>query len=299
MSWLLLAIVAYLLLAVANVSDKLFLKTLFRHPAMLASVIGGLGIFSFILVPFGEFGWNGAFSFWTSIVAGVLFVCALLFFFHALGREEASRVIPYIGALNPIITLLFSALVLEELLSGRELIAFIILIVGGYIVAHDPWSHPKEHSYTTWILASLSSVFFAISFVLSKMLFEDLGFINAFVWIRVGSFVGAFALIAYAFTKRKEYLHEFSHVASKGFFAFVGVQIVGGLGFVLQNVAISMGSVSLVNAMQGVQYVFVIAFAAAMARKFPKLIQEKVSKKIIMVKLVGVVIIGVGLVLLS
>lgn len=299
MSWILLVTGAYLLLAVANVSDKIFLKSLFRHPAVLACVIGGIGMISVFLIPFGQFGWPGTFYCFSLILAGVCFVFALLFFFHALSAEEASRVIPYVGALIPIITLLFASVFLGETLSSKAYIGFCLLIVGGYVVAHDPWSRPKEHSFHTWIMASLGAILFAISFVLSKWLFASMDFIQAFVWIRIGSLFAALVIIVISLLRRATYVNEFRHVLSRGFLGFLGVQAVGGIGFILQNVAISKGSVSLVNAMQGVQYVFVIVLAGLLAKRFPSLIQETVSKRIIVAKLTGVVVIGVGLVLIA
>ncbi len=299
MSWILLVTGAYLLLAVANVSDKIFLKALFRHPAVLAVIIGGMGVISFVLIPFGHFGWPGIFYFCSLMMAGVCFVLALLFFFHALSAEEASRVIPYVGALIPIVTLVFASAFLNEELARSAYIGFALLIIGGYIVAHDPWSHPKEHSFHIWIMASLGAMFFAISFVLSKWLFSSMDFIQAFVWIRVGSLLAALVILLISVIRGAKYLKEFRHVVSKGFLAFLGVQAVGGVGFILQNVAISKGSVSLVNAMQGIQYVFVIVFAGLLAKRFPRLIQEKISRKIVVAKLVGVVVIGVGLILIA
>jgi len=299
MSWILLVIWAYMLLAVANISDKIFLKALFRHPAILASIIGGMGSISVVLIPFGQFGWPGLFYFCSLILAGVCFVLALLFFFHALSAEEASRVVPYVGALVPIVTLVFASAFLNEELAGNAYVGFAFLIVGGYMVAHDPWSNPNEHSFHTWIMASLGSMFFALSFVLSKWLFSTMDFIQAFVWIRIGSVFAALVIIAISLFRKASYLKELRHVASKGFLAFLGVQAIGGIGFILQNVAISKGSVSLVNAMQGIQYVFVIAFAGLFAKQFPKIIQENISKKIVVAKLIGVVVIATGLVLIA
>jgi hypothetical protein len=76
-------------------------------------------------------------------------------------------------------------------------------------------------------------------------------------------------------------------------------QIIGSLGFILQNYAIFLGSVVLVNALQGTQYAFLLIISAGLALWKPKLLKENFSKKILIHKILAVAFIAFGLFLLT
>ena len=78
------------------------------------------------------------------------------------------------------------------------------------------------------------------------------------------------------------------------FLVFVG-QFFGAAGFILQNYAIFLGSVALVNAAQGMQYALLLIISTFLALTSPKLLKETFSWRIYLQKLLAVLIIGVGL----
>lgn len=75
----------------------------------------------------------------------------------------------------------------------------------------------------------------------------------------------------------------------------LGAQGLGALAFVLQNYAISFGSVAIINALQGVQYAFLLLFAWLLTLFYPKIIKEDISKKILWKKIGAIVLISLGL----
>jgi len=54
-----------------------------------------------------------------------------------------------------------------------------------------------------------------------------------------------------------------------------------------------------VNALQGLQYVFLLFFAVFLSFKFPNILKEEVSRDVLLQKIIAVLLIGGGLVLLS
>ena len=150
-------------------------------------------------------------------------------------------------------------------------------------------------SFEELFIVVLAAVFFAASFVSSKYVFDQTEFLNGFIWIRLGSFL-AVAFLFFKRDTRKAFKKAISKIKSKTGILFLGNQGIGAIGFLLQSLAISLGSVALVNAMQGVQFVFVIGLAGIASIKFPKLSgEEKIDTKIIIEKLAAVLIIAAGL----
>ena len=72
-------------------------------------------------------------------------------------------------------------------------------------------------------------------------------------------------------------------------------QATGALGFVLVNYAISLASVSLVNAMQGVQYGFLLLMVGLLGRKFPKILSERLSGGVLAQKIIAIALISAGI----
>src|SRR3989338_6775356 len=136
--WLLIVVAAHLLNALAFLVDKFLLVRAVPVPAAYAFAVGMLGVTGFILLPFDPVLPHGVGEWVIDIAAGATFVAALLAFFTALRRGEASRVVPYVGGTIPVWTLVLAYLFLGERLAQRELFAFAVLVVGAALIARDP-----------------------------------------------------------------------------------------------------------------------------------------------------------------
>lgn len=74
---------------------------------------------------------------------------------------------------------------------------------------------------------------------------------------------------------------------------------LSGIAFALLNYAIAIGSVTLVNAMQGLQYVFLLIMVAILSYKYPNILTEAVSRKSLTQKIIAVTLIGLGLAMIA
>jgi hypothetical protein len=82
---------------------------------------------------------------------------------------------------------------------------------------------------------------------------------------------------------------------SKNKYLVIFNQVIGSIGFVLQSYAVFLGSVALVNALQGVQYALLLIISAGLALLAPKLLKETFSWRIVLQKLLAVLVIALGL----
>jgi len=135
--------------------------------------------------------------------------------------------------------------------------------------------------------------------VITKQVYIELEFINGFVWSRFGGFIAAVSILLIPsarcaiFNQPKQ-----KNQGSTAVLFFTG-QVAGALGFVLVNYAISLASVSLVNAMQGVQYAFLLVMALIIAKRFPKAMTEKLSGRVLVQKIAAIILISAGIGLIA
>ena len=148
----------------------------------------------------------------------------------------------------------------------------------------------------------IAGLFFAISHVAVKYSYDAYGFFNGFVWTKlpIGIF-GAMLLLSPTvraiFNKKTKTTSE--KAVSRKRSALIAVNIsLGVAGSILLQYAMALGSVSLVNALAGVQYAMLIVVVALMSKFFPKIIKESFTRKEIIQKAVAVFIISIGLFLL-
>jgi drug/metabolite transporter (DMT)-like permease len=312
MNWFFVALVAYFLLAIVNLTDKFLVE----------KVVGSARAYTFIacamgsLVLFGApwfLSWPGIFGFFLDLVLGGLFASALLLLYAALRRGEASRSLVIIGGSTPIFSLPLSFFILGDKFSHSQLIAMIFLVVGVLIVAflpgrrHGFWNNffdslnlRNNSSFLTIILSLGSGLAYALFFVGSKFAYQTQAFLSTFLWTRLGAILAA-AFILFSPRARREIKALFTRNPktrrNQGLVA--GNQILGSIAFVLQNYAIYLGPVALVNALQGVQYAWIIILGALVSFFAPKILKEDTTWPIVLQKGVAILIISVGLYFLS
>lgn len=292
--WLPIVVSAYFLNAVAAVVDKFLIAKKIPNPAVYTFFIAALGLLGLVLIPWG-FNWPGWFQFLIALLAGLTFTLALLYLFKALSLSEASRITPFIGGLSPIFVLIFSFLFLTERLSPNQLLAFFLIVAGTLVIS---WEKSQRKGLVKgFAFALFSALLFGISYTLTKYVYNHQAFISGFVWMRMAAFLGALLLLINPANRQaiKESFHK-SDVKVGGLFFFG--QASGALSFILINYAISLAKVSLVNALQGLQYVFLLTLVLILARWHPHILAEKVRGKILMQKIIAVGLIGGGLALL-
>lgn len=293
--WLLVVIGAHLLNAVAFLVDKFLLARTVPKPSVYAFFVGVLGAFTFVLLPF-DFQIPTAAHAVLDLAAGATFILALLLFFTALKRGEASRIVPYVGGTIPIWTFLIAYLALGERLGRNELVAFAILVIGSALIARGGATRTtrQRHAYTA---ASLAAICFAASTVLMKLIFLQQAFIPGFVWSRAGALLAAVAILFHG-PSRAAIFAPSDRPNGKLLGLFFGGQIAGAVGFLTLQYAVSLASPTLVNALQGVQYGFLFIITAVLGRTFPQL-RERLTRPIVLQKVIALVVIAVGLAMLA
>ncbi|MFA5020561.1 MAG: hypothetical protein WC517_00660 [Patescibacteria group bacterium] len=296
MLWLPIAILSYALNAGSLVTDKFLLAKKIPNPAVYAIVISLLGVLAVVLLPFG---WRvpSFFELMIELSSGFLFGWAMLLMFSALNKGEASRVIPFLNGLQPLVILPLAWLVVGEVVSGRFLWAFILIIAGSVIIS---WGKGKS-SAAVYVLAAASAIVFGISLVMAKYAYNSQdSFITPFVMTRLGSLIFALMLLLIPRNRRALAAELKNPKKQTGILLILG-QTAGALSSILINfaVAIAHNATAIINALQGLQYVFLLAIVVFLSKKFPKILKEKITGAVLAQKIVATALIIAGLIVLA
>ena len=300
MSWLIVAIIAHFLMAAVFLVDKYLLSKTALSPSSYAFYVGIFGSLSILLFPFG-FGMISLGDILISFLAGISFILAIFFFYKVIKIRDVSGIAPLIGAMVPIFTFIMTYLLLEDRLSQREMISFLLFVLGGLIIL---WPSKKDISgkgfliFKNFILILIPTIFFSMSFVLTKLIFNNYQFINGFIWIRIGGGIGAIFMFLNPIV-RKEVLRTNKKISFKAGGLAVVSKATSAFSFILLNYAIFLGSVTLVNALQGVQYAFLLTMGYLISKKYPEIIKEKINDGIIAKKVIAIILIITGLAILA
>ena len=128
-------------------------------------------------------------------------------------------------------------------------------------------------------------------------MFNEVGFISGLIWIRVTSF--AVAMLLFIIPTTWPAIKESFQVQTTAKVAFFTGQASSALSSLLVNYAISLGRVALVNALQGLQYVFLLLIVALLSLNRPQLLKEELGGHVLVRKLLAIALIGGGLALIA
>jgi drug/metabolite transporter (DMT)-like permease len=318
--WLSIAITSYLINAGVYVADKFLLSKRIHSSITYAFFVGIWSIFNFIILAFDP--WVPTFrQLLIDLLAGMLFLFTLIFWYKALHQSEATRVVPVVGALVPIFSFILSYIFLDEILSERQFLAFAILIIGGILISIKQTRfyyvkevmnsfklkfgnilggvHAQYNSTQRLLLNSIiSALFFAAYYVLIKYIYTTQPFIGGFVWSRLGTFIGVLLIFCVTDYRKNIIEYQKGQKTPKNLAFFFTVRILAALAFIMLNWAISLGNVALINALQGTQYIFLLIIVLFLSTRFPKIMREETGGGVLFQKVIGAALVAIGLYML-
>ncbi|MGE5392810.1 MAG: EamA family transporter [Candidatus Saccharibacteria bacterium] len=295
MSYWLAAVIGYFFLGLNGVFDKFLLDKTVKQPAAFGFYVGILAPVALVLAPFGFQMLTGKFIA-IALIAGFCFTWATYFYYKAIKQTSISRIMPLVGGMVPLFTLGLAYFLLAERLSSTQMFAFILLVAGAILITYKPESVGWQRKM--FLNAIIASVLFSLSFTLSKIIYEESNFVSGLIWTRFGVF---FASLSFLLSKanRRHILAAPAQTNNKGKLLYYATHGLGAIGGICQNYAVSIGSVTIVNALQGTQYVFVLGLSSFLSIYFPKVLKENITASILVQKITAIVLISIGLYYLS
>lgn len=296
MVWMVVALLGYFFNAVAAIFDKYLLADRIKAPAVYAFYVSLFSLFVLIFIPYG-FGYFGWLSTGTALLSGVVFLYALVALYTTVKRHEISRVAPLVGTVTSLTA--FVVVTLSGSLQDISLlIALALLIGGGLLISFDLPLQKGEH--IPFFPIAVAGIGMGVSLLLLKQGYEGSNFISGLIWSRLGMFAGGLSLLSIPVFRRqilgqvKETTMEPKRATSTGIY-FVLSKTCAGIGAFLIAYAVSLGSVSFVQALSGMQYVFLLMLALPLSLHFPRIFGERLSFWDWLQKIGAIILIGLGL----
>ena len=297
MLWILVITLAYLCFALSSLGDRIILSGHSR-PNSYTFFVGILSAAVILLIPFiGISVPQGILWLWI-ILAALFNILGIYTMFSALNVFDVSKIIPTIGALQPIFVVIFSFLILgEDAMGSRQILAFVILLLGSVLISIEKNYRVTRRSLK---LSFFAALFFSLEMIFAKIVYLDLAFSDGFIWMKI---FGLVFVMSFLFNKtfRSDIFNVDQKLDKKNSIIFFLGQGFGGLANILQGWAISLvplAYLGIMNAMKGLQYVFLFIFALIISAVFPKLLNEKTSKTIIIQRIIAIILIVIGLLVL-
>ena len=301
MLWFLFALTGYLLLAMVFVLDKLILTKTLDKPVVYTFYSTIFMVLALLAWPFGVqllvmTDWLWAF------VSGIAFGLALWSMFIAVKREEASHINPFIGAITTIITYALAALFLAERLTTESVWGVITLFAATLLLSLFGEGRKPGLSRGLW-WGVAAGLLFAVSHSSAKYLYEIYPFLTAFVWTRATTaLVGFMCLFSPAVrrTFRRKESETIRRCRSCGYSRTYTVALVaatkllGVVAVICIQYAIAIGSVTVVNALVGLQYAFMFLLIYLSTRYIPKIFKEHFSRKELAIETAAIVLVLFG-----
>ncbi len=268
MNWILLAVAAQFLNAVVAIIDKRIVsdEKLLPRPfvyAFYTCLISGMWIvvylFSLLPLPF-----NGMHipSFDNVVrptlevvalafLASYTFFMALVSMFTAFQKSDASDVVPVIGAVSTIASFGLAYFFLGTEITHNFVLGVFILAAGTFLVSR--YNFP----FKTALIAMHAGVFFALHYIAIKGLFLITSFDDAFFWSRVTFMLFALSLLMVP-TYYEKIKTQTKSTSSKAGILILFNKIAAGVSTILVLKATDMGDVAVVQALGGLQFVFIL-----------------------------------------
>ena len=294
MNWFFIALGAPFLWAIANIADDYLVTNYSSREIKLSS--GALVLFSSLIGIFFAFiiliFTKGIFSISLRniillLVTGGLTVTWMLMYLYSLEIEDISTVVPWF-MISPIFGYILGYIFLGEILTKNQMIGSIIILLGALIISLN-FEKGKEMIKKKMILYMIfASLAIAISGIIFKYVTVESNFWISNFWEYFG--LGIFGLIIYIFVPnyRKQF-HFINKIGGKKIFAVnTFVELISIAGNLLSNFALLLAPVSMVYLVSSFQPAIVLILSVLGTKFMPHIIDENISKKILIPKIIAI-----------
>ncbi len=292
MLWILFAIIANVLFAVSNLFDKFLIEKRVRDPLALTVFGGWIDLlFALIIVLIHGLSITGPLQAGVLLLSGILVELALIPYFRALSLEDTSRISPLFQSM-PVFVLLLSSVFLRETLTHRQLLGFLLILSGSFIVSMHKTDAGifKIRKAFWWVL--LASILWALPAVMFKFVVVKQTFWDALALEFFGVAIGATILF---FLYKTRVLAQIRDIGA-GTWSILNInELIYIAGRVSNFYAITLGLVSLVAVLGGTIPLFVFLFGLMLSLWFPGIIKEDITRASIVSKISSIILVSCGL----
>ncbi|OIP76953.1 MAG: hypothetical protein AUK16_02725 [Parcubacteria group bacterium CG2_30_44_11] len=197
-----------------------------------------------------------------SFLAAYTFFMALVSMYEALRKADTSDVIPVIGAVSALASFGMSYLFLEITLPPYFVWGITFLIIGTLLVSKFRFT--KSVAVRTFH----SGLFFGLHYITMKGLFLETSFDDGFFWSRIGFVIFALSLLLIPVYFEKV-MSQSKQTSRRGGALVLVAKVLAGVAAFLLLKATDLGDVAIVQALDGLKFVFIVLIGLMVGRFIP------------------------------
>ncbi len=197
-----------------------------------------------------------------SFLSAYTFFMALVSMYEALKKSDASDIMPAIGAISAIATFGMSFLLLGTQLTSNFIWGILFLSSGTYLLSRVRFTKDMIP------LLFHSGLFFALHYIAMKGLFLETNFDNGFFWSRVALVLFALSLLLVPMYADKIFSQTKVTTQRTGIIVLATKLLAGVAAFLLLK-ATAQGDVAVVQALDGLKFVFIILLGLIVGKFLP------------------------------
>ena len=226
-----------------------------------------------------------------AVAVGMLPLFAFWFYSKALMVEEVSRITPLLQFI-PIFVVLLSVLFLGEILSVQKYFGIALIVLTSILISYRKSENGGSLSGAFKLMIPFTAIL-GVYTVLNKYLLGYLDFWSVFFWMMIGSWLGVMCMLAFS-RPRKEFLETVPQLGKRTFVTSLLGEGTYILGTICALIATSLGYVSLVSALSGLQHFFVFIYMLLLSLFVPTILKEEINKTVVALKIVAIALMFVG-----
>jgi uncharacterized membrane protein len=303
MNWFFIALIAPLLWSIVNHIDKYLLSKSHDSFSVNVLMLYSTGFSIFVIPTILLFSKDQMFyslaQVTTQIVGGILLTFSIYFYLLALKKEEASKVIP-LSMLVPVFGYFLSFFFLHEILSTKQIIACLIIILGSLILSLEITEEKRgfKIKHQVLLLMAFCALFQAIQETLFKHVTLENSFIVSIFWIHVGILIYGIVLVLFNRKLLKEFLISTRKNGRLMFgFSFLS-ELVNAIAYMVRDYSMLLAPIAIIMTLNGYQPVFVFVLGTFLTIFFPRFAKEKIKPIHLVHKFIsiGIIILGTTLI---
>jgi drug/metabolite transporter (DMT)-like permease len=280
-----------------NVTDKVILTTLGLRARAFLLFIGFQTLTTFVVIAVVNQYPTLPFDIWLrGIGVGVFWGFGAMLILWSLSRDEVSRVTP-ISQSYPLITVVFAVVLLGESLSVLESVAVVLAALGAILAAikFSDGSQPISLTGTFGYLL-IAVVMLASGQTMLKTITDDVSF-----WHALGFRGAGMAIVLLPMNYRREIACElFRFIRKPKAIAVLTIDVgLATTALALLTFAIATGPLSLTSAITGSTPLLVFFATVLISKKYPQLLGETLSSRLMIQKLVAAALVVTGLTIIA
>ena len=298
MVWITAAIVTAAIMGVVAIIDSHLISR--RMPSLWSFLlpIGILSLmFGLIILGLYPIPWEvGAVPLVVAFTSGVIRLAGVILMLRAMRSEEVSRIIPVVHTFPIFVAVLAVPLLGEALGSVQWLSVF--MTVGGAVLISVRWDAEGGGARLgkSFVMLMTSSLLLGVANTASKYALDYVSFWNMYS-INAICFSAVFLLLSV----RPRILRELREMKGRSqILALLTLnEFIAVVGIILSFWAMERGPVSLVSTIMSARPCFVFIYALALSRAFPAVLEERLRRGTVVIKIISIGLIVGGVTLLT